>query len=259
MSTEGSGRVAGKVAIVTGGAQGLGQAASELLAAEGASVVVTDVQDEAGEAVAAAIRSSGGKARYEHLDVRSEREWQDVIGRTVEELGGLHVLFNNAGIGLQKNILDTSLDEWRETMAINLEGVFLGTKLAIMPMAESGGGSIVNMSSSAGIKAHPELAAYSASKGGVRLLTKAAAVHCGRAGLNVRVNSVHPGFVVTPLMQPFLDAHPEVTVDDLASAHPLGVLGEPRDVAYGVLYLASDESKWVTGIELVIDGGLIVG
>ncbi len=257
MSNGASGRVAGKVAIVTGAAQGLGQRIAEVLAREGATVLATDVQDDAGEQVVAGIRSDGGTARYLHLDVTSESDWENGIRTAVDELGGLHVLVNNAGIGVQKDVLETSLEEWRYLMAVNLDGVFLGTKLAIPAMAASGGGSIVNMSSVAGFSGHPELAAYCASKGGVRIFSKSVAVFCARAGFKVRVNSVHPAFVRTPLLQPYLDAHPNVTEEDIAAAHPLGTLGDPDDVAYGVLYLASDESKWVTGTELVIDGGML--
>jgi 3(or 17)beta-hydroxysteroid dehydrogenase len=248
--------VAGKVAIVTGAAQGLGLAAAELLAQEGATVVLTDVQDDVGEQAAAAIAAAGATASYRHLDVADEASWQAVVEATVAEHGGLHILFNNAGIALQKDVLSTSVEEWDQTQAVNLRGVFLGTKLAGAPMTAAGGGSIVNMSSSAGIRAHPELAAYSASKGGVRLLTKAAAVSYGRSGSKVRVNSIHPGFVETPLMQPFLDAN-GVTREQVEAVHALGVLGRPSDVAYGVLYLASDEARWVTGTELVIDGGML--
>jgi 3(or 17)beta-hydroxysteroid dehydrogenase len=251
-----TGRVQGKVAIVTGAAQGLGLGAAELLAREGATVVLTDLQDDAGEAAAHAIADAGAAATYLHLDVTDEASWQGVIDTVVAEHGALHVLFNNAGIALQKDVLATSVEEWDQTQAVNLRGVFLGTKLAGAPMTAAGGGSIVNMSSSAGIRAHPELAAYSASKGGVRLLTKAAAVSYGRSGSNVRVNSIHPAFVETPLMQPFLDAN-GITREQLEAAHPLGVLGQPIDIAYGVLYLASDEARWVTGTELVIDGGML--
>ena len=251
------GRVSGKVAIVTGAAQGLGRASAELLAREGASVVVADVQVDAGEAVAEGIRAAGGTARFLRLDVTSEPGWQQAVADTVSAYGGLHVLVNNAGVALQKHVMETSLEEWRNLMAVNLDGVFLGTKAAIPVMSESGGGSIVNLSSVAGIVAHPELAAYSASKGGVRLLTKSVAAYCGMAGLGVRVNSIHPAFVRTPLLDEFLAARedPEAALKEVVSAHPIGFLGEPDDIAYGVLYLASDESRWVTGTELVIDGG----
>jgi len=251
------GRVSGKVAIVTGAAQGLGQASAELLAREGASVVLADVKEAQGEAVAAGIRSAGGTARFLRLDVASESEWQGVVDETVSAYGGLHVLVNNAAIALQKNVLDTSLEEWRQTMAVNLDGVFLGTKAAIPVMSESGGGSIVNLSSAAGLVAAPGLAAYSASKGGVRLLTKSVAAYCGRAGLKVRVNSIHPAFVRTALLDELLAVQedPEAMMRGIMRSMPIGFMGEPIDIAYGVLYLASDESRWVTGTELVLDGG----
>ena len=251
------GRVDGKVALVTGAAQGIGRAIAELLAREGGSVVVTDVQDALGERVAEEICGAAGMARYRRLDVASEQDWHAAIEETVSELGGLHILVNNAGIALQKDILATSFEEWRHLMSINLDGVFLGTKAAIPAIAASGGGSIVNMSSVAGIVAHGDLAAYSASKGGVHLLSKAAAISCGRAGLNVRVNSVHPAFLRTELLDEYLAARedPEATLAGLVALHPIGRLGDSEDVALGVLYLASDDSRWVTGTELVIDGG----
>lgn len=251
------GRVAGKVALVTGGAQGLGAATAMLLAREGASVVVTDIGDTRGEAVAKSICDGGGRALFVHHDVTSEKAWTDTIGAATDAYGKLSVLVNNAGIAVQKNVVETSYEEWQRLMRINLDGVFLGMKYAIPVIAKSGGGSIVNLSSIEGLVGHPDLAAYNASKGGVRILSKSAALYCGKAGIGVRVNSVHPAFVRTPLLDEYFDAQPDRKAAEAAliAAHPIGALGEPDDIAYGVLYLASDESKWVTGTELVIDGG----
>jgi NAD(P)-dependent dehydrogenase (short-subunit alcohol dehydrogenase family) len=247
------GRVEGKVALVTGGAQGLGQATAELLAREGAHVVITDLQEERGAALAAAI----GNAGFLYQDVAKEDDWERVVAEVVSAHGGLHILVNNAGVALLKTVVDTTLEEWRRLHAVNLDGVFLGVKHGIPAIAASGGGSIVNISSMEGIIANPEMAAFNSSKGGVRLLTKSAALYCGRERNGVRVNSVHPAFVTGPLLQHYLDhqADPETALAELVDAHPIGALGDPEDVASGVLYLASDESKWVTGSELVLDGG----
>ena len=245
-------RVSGKVALVTGGAQGLGRAIAELLAREDAHVVISDIQEELGASVAETIGGS-----FLPHDVAKEEEWQRVIAEVLSARGELHILVNNAGVALQNNVVDTTLEEWRHLQSINLDGVFLGVKHGIPAIAGSGGGSIVNMSSMEGIIAHPEMAAYNASKGGVRLLTKSAALYCGKERNGVRVNSVHPAFAWGPLLEEYLDAQPDrdKALAELQDAHPIGQLGDPEDVAYGVLYLASDESKWVTGTELVLDGG----
>lgn len=248
-------RVKGKVAIVTGAAGGLGKAQALLLAKEGAEVVVTDVDDAQGNKVAEEIRHGGGKAIFLKHDVSSEQDWKEVIEKTLSEFGKLDVLVNNAGVILFKNIEDTSLEDWRWVIRINLDGVFLGTKYAIGAMKKSGGGSIINLSSTAGIVGTLDTSSYHASKGGVRIFTKAAALECSKAGYdyNIRVNSVHPGVIKTAMTKDLLedeDSRREVT-----GWHPIGHVGEPEDIAYGVLYLASDESKFVTGSELVIDGG----
>ena len=248
-------RVKGKVAIITGGAGGMGRAHAMLLAKEGAKVVVTDTQEVQGKKVAEEIRSQGGEAVFIKHDVSSETEWKRVIAETVERFGKLDILVNNAGVMLWKKIEDTSLEEWRWLMSINLEGVFLGTKHAMEAMKKSGGGSIINISSTAGIVGTLDTSAYHASKGGVRIFTKAAALECSKAGYdyNIRVNSIHPGVIKTPLVaELFRD---EDKMRTALSWHPIGHFGEPEDIAYGVLYLASDESKFVTGAELVIDGG----
>jgi NAD(P)-dependent dehydrogenase (short-subunit alcohol dehydrogenase family) len=248
-------RVKDKVAIVTGAAGGLGSAEASLLAKEGAKVILTDIDDAAIEKVAEAINSRGGKALFIKHDVTSEKEWSKVIGRTLDDFGRLDVLVNNAGVIIYKKIEDTSLVEWRWLMGVNLDGVFLGTRFAIETMKKSGGGSIINISSVAGLIGNPDASAYHASKGGVRLFTKAAAMECSKAGYgyNIRVNSIYPGVINTAMADAL--KQDENKYNTALSWHPMGHFGEPEDVAYGVLYLASDESKFLTGSELVIDGG----
>ncbi len=249
------GRVKGKVAIITGGAGGLGSAEASLLAKEGAKVVVTDINEAAVKKIAGTINRRGGKALFLKHDVTIEAAWRMVMDRTLEEFGRLDVLVNNAGVIFYKKIEETSLAEWRRLMSINLDGVFLGTRFAIEAMKKTGGGSIINISSVAGLIGNPDASAYHASKGGVRLFTKAAAIECSQAGYgyNIRVNSIYPGVINTAMADPLKQ---DINKYNTAlSWHPIGHFGEPEDVAYGVLYLASDESKFLTGSELVIDGG----
>jgi NAD(P)-dependent dehydrogenase (short-subunit alcohol dehydrogenase family) len=248
-------RVKGKVAIITGGGGGLGKAQALLLAREGAKVVVTDLDEAHGQSVAEEIKGHGGEAMFIQHDVSSEAQWKSVINETLKQFGKLDILVNNAGVIIFKNIHDTSLDEWRWLMSINLDGVFLGTKYAMEAMKKSGGGSIINISSAAGIIGTLDTSAYHASKGGVRIFTKAAALECSKAGYdyNIRVNSVHPGVMKTSMVEGLMED--EEKKKAALSWHPIGRFGEPEDVAYGVLYLASDESSFVTGTELVIDGG----
>lgn len=259
---QGSGRVAGKVALVTGGASGLGQSCALRLAEEGATVMVTDVQDVLGEETAAEIRDAGGSAQFMHHDVTDESQWQQVVAATVDAFGGLDVLVNNAGIAIGGSIVTMELADWQRQQAINLDGVFLGVKHCIPAMRDSGGGSIINMSSVAGLKGSANLSAYNATKGGVRLFTKGVALECGQSGWSIRVNSVHPGIIDTPIwskINPEMqdDGSHKIDPEPLAAmAVPSGVLGVPEDVANGVLFLASDESHYITGTELVIDGGL---
>lgn len=262
MENETSGRVDGKVALVTGGASGLGQSCAMRLAEEGATVMVTDIQDVLGEETVTAIRELGGTARYLHHDVTDELEWEQVVTATVEAFGGLDILVNNAGIAIGGSIVDMTLADWQRQQAINLDGVFLGVKHCIPSMRDSGGGSIINMSSVAGLKGSATLSAYNATKGGVRLFTKGVALECGQSGWNIRVNSVHPGIIDTPIwskINPEMqdDGSHKIDPEPLAAmAVPSGVLGIPDDIANGVLFLASDDSKYITGSELVIDGGL---
>ena len=258
-----AGRVEGKVALITGAASGIGRGCAQRLAEEGALVVLTDVQDELGAEAVAAITGAGGNAEYHHHDVTREDAWIEVMSTLRDRHGRLDVLVNNAGIGIATSIVEMSLADWQRQQAINLDGVFLGIKHAIPLMREGGGGSIINMSSVAGLKGAARLAAYNATKGGVRLLTKGVALECAQERWNIRVNSVHPGIIDTPIWTKLgaIGLVPaganEVDVEGMAAgAVPTGVLGKPLDIANGVLFLASDESAYITGTELVIDGGL---
>jgi 3(or 17)beta-hydroxysteroid dehydrogenase len=250
-------RMRGKTAIVTGGAVGIGRACALKLAEEGAAVTVTDLDGGKGSIVVEEIRGRGGDAIFIEQDVADEARWEHVMKLVIERYKKLDVLVNNAGVALAKDVEHTTLEEWRWLMSINLDGVFLGTKHAVRTMKANRAGSIVNLSSIEGLIGDPNLAAYNASKGGVRLLTKSAALYCAKAGYNIRVNSVHPGYIWTPMVENYLKAQGDVAQGRkmLDSLHPIGHVGEPDDIAYGVLYLASDESKFVTGTELVIDGG----
>lgn len=253
------GRVAGKVALVTGAGLGLGRASSLLLASEGARLVVSDIDEGLVGNTAAEIVKAGGEALALRHDVSKAEDWSAVMAAIEQRFGRLDVLVNNAGIAIAKNIENTSLEEWRRTMAVNLDGVFLGCQAGIGLMKKSGGGSIVNLSSIDGIIGEAELAAYCASKGGVRTLTKAVAVHCAEQRYGIRCNSIHPGYVWTPQTENYLRdlGTLEQEKAKALSRHPIGVLGEPNDIAWMVLYLASDESKFVTGSEMVVDGGYL--
>ena len=246
------GRLEGKVALISGGARGQGAAEAKMFVGEGAKVVFGDVLDNEGEKVEAEIQELGGEATYVHLDVTQESDWTRAVETAVERYGKLDVLVNNAGIVIRTGIEDTTVEEWDRIMAINAKGVFLGTKHAIPAMREAGGGSIVNISSTAGLVGgiHGN-AAYTATKGAVRLLTKATAIQ--HAGDNIRCNSVHPGPIDTQMLQEGLVA--AGLLEERMTRVPLGRVGTVEDVAYGVIYLASDESSYVTGSELVIDGG----
>ncbi|MFE1597602.1 glucose 1-dehydrogenase [Methylobacterium sp. ID0610] len=250
-------RVKDKVAIVTGAAKGIGEATARLLAGEGASVVITDLDVSGGERIVQEIGAHGGRALFLCQDVTDEDGWVETIAATVKAFGKLSILVNNAGVALSGSVEDTTIEDWRKLMAVNLDAVFLGTKHAIGAMRTFGGGSIINLSSIEGIVGDPNLAAYNASKGGVRLLTKSAALHCAKTGSNIRVNSVHPGFIWTPMVENYLSTLGDLEEGREATGrlHPVGHLGEPIDIAAGILYLASDESKFMTGAELVIDGG----
>ncbi len=246
-------RLEGKVALVTGGARGIGAAISSAFAREGAKVVVGDLLTGEGEATVEAIERQGGEAIFLPLDVTDEGSWERAVSATVARFGGLDVLVNNAGIGMRATLEEVTLEQWRRTMDVNAKGPYLGMKLSVPVMAARGGGSIINMSSIAAMVGGEASAAYRASKGALWALTKAMAVRCASQG--IRVNSIHPGDVVTPLSQPFLDQPGRM--EERAAMVPLGRLGQPKDIADLALYLASDESSYVTGSEIVIDGGRI--
>ncbi|HJN86103.1 MAG: glucose 1-dehydrogenase [Dehalococcoidia bacterium] len=246
-------RLENKVALISGGARGMGAAEARLFAREGASLVIGDILEEEGRQTEAQINESGGKCLFVRLDVTSEDDWRRAVGATVARFGKLDVLVNNAGIFPLGRVEETSPEMWDQVMAINAKGVFLGTKYVIPEMRTVGGGSIINISSIAGLVGSALAAAYSASKGAVRLFTKATAIQCARYG--IRANSVHPGVVETLMTAGTLLPDEAGRQTHIARA-PLGRLGQPVDVANGVLYLASDESSFVTGSELVIDAGL---
>ena len=241
-------RVQDKVAIVTGAASGIGRGCARLLVAEGARVVCAD-RDERGAEVAAEIG-----ATFRKLDVTDETGWQQLVDDTVREFGRLQILVNAAGVAVWGDIERTTLEQWRFVNGVNAEGTFLGCRAAIGAMKATGG-SIVNLSSVAGLVADADAPAYCASKGAVRLLTKSVALHAARKGYNVRCNSVHPSFIDTPMVDAVCASNPKMRTA-VEKAAPLGRIGEVDDVAQAVLYLASDESKFVTGAELVVDGGL---
>jgi cyclopentanol dehydrogenase len=246
------GRLDGRVALISGGARGQGAAEARLFAREGASVALGDILDNEGMKVEAEIRELGGEATYVHLDVTTEKDWRMAVDLIESKYGKLNILVNNAGISLGTlPIEEITVEDWEHLMTVNVTGVFLGTKLAIPAMRRAGGGSIVNISSTAGIVGIGRSAAYTASKGAVRLFTKATAIQ--HAKDKIRCNSVHPGPVNTPFLQELLDN--PVRLQERLSRVPLGRLATPEDIAYGVLYLASDEASYVTGSELVIDGG----
>jgi 3(or 17)beta-hydroxysteroid dehydrogenase len=253
-------RVQGKVALVTGASSGLGEAIARLLAKHGATVVLADLNEATGKRVLRDIKYAGGDGLFVKLDVVDEAQWIGVMAKIKKKFGQLNVAINCAGTNIARSFpTDTTLAEWRGLMAVNLDGVFLGTKHAVAVMRDRKpvNGSIINVSSVMGLVGFAEIAAYNASKGGVRLYSKSVAISCAEKGLNVRVNTVHPGFIDTPLLRKSM-----ARFDDPREANriynalqPVGHIGTPEDVAYGVLYLASDESKFVTGSELVIDGG----
>jgi len=255
-------RVANKVVIITGASLGLGAASARMLAKEGAAVVLADIKDEEGEALRKDIEATGAKALYVHHDVASEESWQSLLECTVTRFGRVDVLVNNAGVAASAAPEEQTLEQWRWLMSINLDGVFLGTKHAILAMKSyppKDGGSIINLSSIEGLVGDPQLGAYNASKGGVRLYTKSVALYCARAGLNIRANSIHPGYIWTPMVENYLRSQGGGDIAtgrrQIAAMHPVGHIGEPDDIAYGVVYLASNESRFITGAELVIDGG----
>lgn len=255
------GRMTGKVAIVTGAAGGIGLATAELLAEEGAHVVLTDIKP-AGEAEAARMAARGLDAVFMKHDVTCMDDWERVFTGTLGRFGKLNVLVNNAGIARIENVENMTLEAWRQTLAVNLDAVFMGTQKAIVAMKgiPDASGSIINLSSIEGIVGEPLLPSYNAGKGGVRLFTKSMALHCAKNGYNIRVNSVHPGFIATDMVRGILATLPpemaQALHDELFNHRiPIRRPGTPKEIAYGILFLASDESSLMTGAELVLDGG----
>ncbi|MAZ87390.1 MAG: 3-beta hydroxysteroid dehydrogenase [Cellvibrionaceae bacterium] len=253
-----TGRLKDKVAIVTGAGAGIGAAIAAEFTRQGAAVVVTDINLPAAEAVAVGLAQSGAATLALEHNVASEEAWEQVIQQTMGHYGRLDVLVNNAGIGIPATIEEQTLEEFKRHDEVNVHGVFLGTQKAIAVLKESGG-SIINISSIDGIIGDPKAAAYNASKGAVRTLTKSAALHCAESRYGVRINSVHPGYILTDMVEKqllgaskeFVEEYTRLKIDRI----PMGVVGAPSDIALGCVYLASDESRYVTGAELVIDGG----
>lgn len=261
-------RLEGKIALITGAAGGIGRACAQAMAAEGADVIVGDVDNDGGGETCAAVLKDGGKAVFRNHDVASEASWQRVLGT----LSTLDILVNNAGVCIAAPLAEMSYESWRRQFAINLDSIFFGCKLSMPLLEASSRGSIINISSVAGLKGVPGLSGYCATKGGVRLFTKAVALECAAAKKGVRVNSIHPGAIETPIWVkmaydgnlPPPDAVKysnamEMARDASVAATPIGKAGAPMDIAAGVVFLASDESRFITGTELVIDGGVMAG
>jgi NAD(P)-dependent dehydrogenase (short-subunit alcohol dehydrogenase family) len=262
MAETANGRVAGKVALVTGAASGIGRATAQILAAEGAQVAVADVNHEGARAVVNEIGQTGGRAIALALDVTSETTWQSALETLLDEFGRLNIAVNNAGLSAASPIEQTSLAEWRRLMAVNLDGVFLGTKYAILAMRRGKGGSIVNVSSASGVKASPGASAYCASKAAVIQFTKTAALECAQRGDGIRINTILPAGVATPLWKE-MDFWKQLVAEQgedaawrtLAQTTPLKRFASADEIAKGILFLASDESSYMTGAELLLDGG----
>jgi NAD(P)-dependent dehydrogenase (short-subunit alcohol dehydrogenase family) len=254
-----TGRMNGKMALITGGAQGLGAAISTMYAKEGAKVVVTDINGAGAQATADAINAlyPGSATAFQH-DVCSEERWIEIVNLAVEAMGGLNVLVNNAGIGSLGSVEAETFENWKKVMAVDVDSVFLGCKYALGVMKPYGPGAIVNISSIAGLIASANYAAYNAAKAAVWLLTKSVALHCARKVPGFRCNSIHPTFIKTPILDGIAGTvgSKEEAYAKLARQVPMGCLGEPDDIAYAAVYLASDESKFVTGSELKVDGGI---
>ncbi len=250
-------RLKNKVALITGGASGFGRQSAIRMVEEGALVCVTDIDDAGGTETAAML---GARGFYHHHDVTDEAAWRSAIDTTLRQFGKLNVLVNSAGIGLENDtIAECDDDLWNTMLDVNLNGTFLGCRLAIDPMRRAGGGSIINLSSVLGLRGSGESLAYCASKGAVRLLTKSVAVHCAKQKTNIRCNSIHPGYMLTSMVRHFIDEIGESEAEALSAMHSLGRMGDSDDIAHMVVYLASDESTFVTGSEMVVDGGYTAG
>ena len=246
-------RLEGKVAVISGGAKGQGATEARMFAREGAKIVIGDLLDAEGRAVAAEIAEAGGDCVYVHLDVTSEDDWRKAVETAVSEYGKVDVLVNNAGIIESGRVEEVTVEQWDAVLDVNAKGVFLGTKAVIAEMRKAGGGSIINISSTSGIVGSVNSTAYNASKGAVRLLTKSTALQYGKEG--IRANSIHPGPIDTDMMQRVWQ-HPLRSREETEARIPLGRVGDVADVSYAALFLASDESKFMTGSEMVIDGGM---
>lgn len=265
LPTTGSGRVAGKVAFISGGLGGIGSAIALRLGQEGARIVLADLPGDANQAVStallAALAAQGVAGLFVELDVRDETSWQNAVAQAVAHFGKLDVLVNNAGIGLPppESFELTPFEDWRKIMSVNLDGVFVGMREAVRVMKDSGGGSIINIGSIAAYVGTPGGSSYGASKGGVRTLTKQAAVQCAKKGYNIRINAIHPSYVRTALTEgaTVKRVGKENAIQALKDLHPFKCLGEPDDVAWAVVYLASDESRLVNAADLVVDGALL--
>ena len=244
-----AGRLDGKVALVSGGASGIGAAHARVFAAEGAKLVAGDLQEDKGRAVVEAVNASGGEAVFVHLDVARQADWERAVGEAVSRFGKLTTLINNAGIYWPRGTEEETLEGWNTMISVNQTGVWLGMKAAVPAMREAGGGAIVNISSLYGLIGSPGSITYHATKGAVRLMTKSAALEYVKAG--IRVNSIHPGQIDTPILSGLTPEQNE----QIKAATPMGRLGRPEEIAYGSLYLCSDEAAYTTGAELVIDGG----
>lgn len=258
------GRLAGKTALITGAARGIGKSIAEIFGREGAFVIVTDMNDSEGKSVA---QSLGNNAMYHHLDVRVEHEWITLFQTLQEQNHRLHIVVNNAGVtGFQDGFVphdpeNASLEHWRAVHEVNLDGVFLGCKYGIQALKTSGGGSIINISSRSGVVGIPRAAAYASSKAAVRNHTKSVALYCAEMGYPIRCNSIHPAAILTPMWDDVLGTGEtrQKEIRNVEAGIPLGRFGAPEDVAYAALYLASDESSYVTGTEITIDGGILAG
>ena len=253
-----AGRLEGRVALVTGAAKGLGAAIARGMAAEGAPVALSDVDRDGGEALAAALAEAGHETMFIALDVTSEADWEAAIPAVLDRFGGLDILVNNAGVGIIEPLDAVTMESWRKSMSVNVDGVFLGTKHGMAAMRA--GGSIINISSILGFTSIPGLSAYSASKGAVRLFSKGAALDGAKDERRIRVNSIHPGYIHTEMMEAtcYRDyGSLEAGLRELAKQHPIGRVGKPEDIANGAVFLASEESSFITGTELVIDGGYL--
>jgi len=250
-------RLSGKVAMITGGASGIGKSTAFLFAREGAKVVIADVNTAMAEATVSQIKKAGGESCFVPTDVSNANQVKKAVKTAVDKYGKLDILFNNAAINPTGSVTEMAEEIWDKEIAVNLKGVFLCAKYAIPEMKRIGGGAIINTASIAGILANATNCAYCTSKAGVIMLTKQIAIDY--ASFNIRVNCICPGFVQTPMLETFFNAQPdpEASRKAVANIHPIGRIGKPEDIAYGALYLASDEASWVTGAALVIDGGLV--